>query len=116
MQNKENSMQTNEIEVQGSTVPFFKESIDGVTVYTFDTSATPPPEPMVNAMLGLALLDENSKLIMINHKSPGGLFPKVEAEFDFEISDLDDGRVQVVFTKKRNANTRTDFTQNSCNG
>jgi hypothetical protein len=109
-------MQNNQIEVQGATVPFFKESIDGVIIYTFDTSATPPPEPMVNAMLGLALLDENSKLVMINHKSPGGLFPKIEAEFDFEVSDLDDGRVQVVFTKKRHASNTTDFTQNSCNG
>jgi hypothetical protein len=109
-------MQNNQILVQGATVPFFKESVDGVTVYTFDTSATPPPEPMVNAMVGLALLDENSRLVMINHKAPGGLFPKVEAEFDFDISDLDDGRVQVVFTKKHNALSTTDFTQNSCNG
>jgi hypothetical protein len=109
-------MQSNQIEIEGATVPFFKENVEGVKTYTFDTSATPPPEPMVNAMLGLALLDENSKLIMINHKSPGGLFPKIEAEFDFEESDLDDGRVKVVFTKKRNAKQTTDFTQNSCKG
>jgi hypothetical protein len=109
-------MQENQIEVQGATVPFFKESINGVTVYTFDTSATPPPEPMVNAMLGLQLLNENSKLVMINHKSPGGLFPKIEAEFDFEIIDLDDGRIQVVFTKKHNTDSTTEFTKNSCEG
>lgn len=109
-------MQENQIVVQGATVPFFKESINGVTVYTFDTSATPPPEPMVNAMVGLQLLDENSQLIMINHKAPGGLFPKVEAEFNFEINDLDDGRVQVIFTKKSNAGSTTDFSKNSCNG
>ncbi len=36
---------------------------------------TGPPEPMVNAMAGLRLLDNsNKKLIMINHKTPGGLF------------------------------------------
>jgi hypothetical protein len=109
-------MQNNQIEVQGATVPFFKKSIDGATVYTFDTSATPPPEPMVNAMLGLQLLDKNSKLVMINHKSPGGLFPKIEAEFDFEESNLGDGRVKVVFTKKHNADQTTDFSQNRCNG
>ena len=41
-----------QIEMNGATVPFFKEDIDGITYYSFDTSATPPPEPMVNAMLG----------------------------------------------------------------
>ncbi|MDD5202496.1 MAG: hypothetical protein PHH41_05075 [Sulfurimonas sp.] len=109
-------MSTIQIEIQGSTVPFFKEVIDTITYYTFDTSATPPPEPMINAMLGLQLLDANSKLIMINHKSPGGLFPKIEAEFDYEVTDLDDGRVQVIFSKKQNAASTTDFSQNSCKG
>ena len=105
-----------QIEMNGATVPFFKEDIDGITYYSFDTSATPPPEPMVNAMLGLQLLDASSKLIMINHKSPGGLFSKVEAEFDYEVEELEDGRVKVLFSKKQNANGQTDFSKNSCSG
>ncbi|DAB29450.1 MAG TPA: hypothetical protein CFH84_09410 [Sulfurimonas sp. UBA12504] len=105
-----------EIKMEGATVPFLKEVVDAITYYTFDTSATPPPEPMINAMLGLQLLDTNSKLIMINHKSPGGLFPKIEAEFDYEVTDLEDGRVQVIFSIKQNAASTTDFSQNSCKG
>lgn len=109
-------MQKHQIEVQGATVAFFEELRDGVKFYSFDTSATPPPEPMVNAMVGLQLLDANSKLIMINHTSPGGLFPKIAAEFDYEVTDLDDGRVQILFSKKHLAQATTDFSQNSCNG
>jgi len=104
------------IEVIGSTVDFFKQIKDGVTTYQFDTSRCTPPDPMVNAMAGLQLLDDNSKLEMINHKSPGGLFPKVEDEFDFIQESLDDGRIKVIFTRKNGVKNTTDFTQNSCNG
>lgn len=71
------------IEIKGSTVDFFKTVENGLTTYQFDTSRCGPPEPMINAMLGLQLLDDNSQLIMINHKPPMGLFPKVEANYDF---------------------------------
>ncbi len=104
------------IEVLGSTVDFFKKVEDGLTTYQFDTSKCGPPDPMVNAMAGLQLLDENSQLVMINHKSPGGLFPKVEQEFDFVEDTLDDGRARVIFTKKSGATNSTDFSQNSCGG
>lgn len=104
------------IEVTGATVDFFKEIQDGVTVYQFDTSRCGPPEPMVNAMAGLQLLDKNAKLVMINHKAPGGLFPKIEADFDYEVTELDDGKVRVEFRKKSDAANITDFTQNSCSG
>ncbi|MBA1438699.1 MAG: DUF2249 domain-containing protein [Epsilonproteobacteria bacterium] len=104
------------IEVTGATVDFFKEVQDGLTVYQFDTSRCGPPEPMVNAMAGLQLLDANSKLVMINHKAPGGLFPKIEGDFDYEVSEMDDGRVKVEFRKKTDASNTTDFTQNSCSG
>ncbi|MBS9782393.1 MAG: hypothetical protein KGV43_01160 [Arcobacter sp.] len=87
------------IEVLGSTVDFFKEVKDGLTTYYFDTSKCGPPDPMVNAMAGLQLLDENSQLVMINHKSPQGLFPKIQDEYDFTEEEVDK-KVKVIFTKK----------------
>ncbi|MBL0687532.1 MAG: hypothetical protein JJV94_06885 [Sulfurospirillum sp.] len=107
-------MQT--IEVAGSTVDFFKFLDGNITVFTFDTSNCQPPEPMVNSMCGLQLLTKsNQRLEMINHKAPMGLFPKIEDDFDYKITKLDDsGKVKVVFTKKENAKNSTDFTQNSC--
>ena len=104
------------IEVLGATVDFFKEVQDGLTTYSFDTSRCGPPEPMVNAMAGLQLLDENSQLVMINHKSPGGLFPKIEADFDFVEESTEDGKAKITFTKKSKGSNATDFTQNSCSG
>jgi uncharacterized protein (DUF2249 family) len=106
----------NNIDVNGATVPFFEYNENGIKYYYFDSSQTPPPEPMVNAMAGLQLLKSGEKLVMINHKSPAGLFPKISGEFDFEEDTLDDGRAMVVFSKKSNATSNTDFTQNSCSG
>ncbi|WP_044416001.1 hypothetical protein [Halarcobacter anaerophilus] len=103
------------IEVLGSTVDFYKEIQNGLSIYSFDTSMCVPPDPMVNAMAGLQLLDENSQLIMINHKSPAGLFPKIEQDFNFVQEYTSDGKVKVIFTKKSNV-SNTDFLQNSCNG
>jgi uncharacterized protein (DUF2249 family) len=104
------------IDVNGATVDFFKSEKEGITFYRFDTSKTPPPEPMVNAMAGLRLLDTNARLVMINHKSPQGLFPKIEADFDWIVEDLDDGNVKVVFRKKETGGNATDFSQTSCSG
>ncbi len=104
------------IEALGATVDFFKEVQDGLTIYFFDTSSCEPPHPMVNAMAGLQLLDENSCLVMINHKSPGGLFPKIEADFDFVEETTEDGKAKITFTKKQDGKNITDFSQNSCSG
>jgi hypothetical protein len=104
------------IEVSGSTVDFFKFIQDGLTTYQFDTSKCGPPDPMVNAMAGLQLLDDNSQLIMINHKAPGGLFPKVEAEFNYEISETEDKLAKIIFTKKGGASSTTDFSSTKCGG
>lgn len=103
------------IEVAGATVDFFEYIEDGLSVYQFDTSMCGPPEPMVNAMAGLRLIDGgNKKLVMINHKSPGGLFGKIGENFDHEVEHLEDGNVKVVFTYKAGESEKADLTQTSC--
>lgn len=104
------------IEVLGSTVDFFKSIENGLTTYQFDTSKCGPPYWMVNAMAGLQLLDGNSQLVMINHKSPGGLFPKISAEFQYTEEKTEDGNAKIIFTRKADAKNSTDFTQNTCSG
>ena len=70
------------LELENSTVDFYEYIKDGLTFYQFDTSECGPPEPMVNAMAGLQLLDNaNKRLIMINHKPPMGLFPKIQKNY-----------------------------------
>ncbi len=104
------------IEIESSTVDFFEYIQDGLTCYQFDTSECGPPEPMINAMLGLQLLDDASKrLVMINHKAPGGLFPKIEANFEFNINEIEDGnRVQVIFKARTGDTSSTNFSDNTC--
>ncbi|MAC85021.1 MAG: hypothetical protein CL624_12905 [Arcobacter sp.] len=104
------------VEIAGSTVDFYKSVENGITTYYFDTSKCGPPEPMVNAMAGLQLLDENSKLVMINHKPPMGLFPKIQQNFDYDINEIEDGMHSVTFTFKSNTKPQTDFSQNTCTG
>ncbi len=100
-----------QIEVDNSTVPFYQDE----DYYYFDSSSTAVPEPMINAVAGLQLLDENKKLIMINHKIPMGLFPKIEAYFDYEGEELKDGNVKIIFTKKEKLVPKLDFDTN-CSG
>lgn len=102
------------IELANSTVDFYEYIEDGLTYYYFDTSLCGPPEPMVNAMLGLQLLDSsNKRLVMINHKAPGGLFPKIEQNYSYEVSEVGD-LAKVVFAFKDGTQNTTDFSSNKC--
>jgi hypothetical protein len=105
------------VNIQNATVPFY-EYYDGDTrVIEFDSSQCIPPEPMVNAMSALELIkDAKTKVVMINHKSPVGLFPKIEDNFDYEESKLKDGRVRLVFSHKENSNKKADLSNKKCNG
>ena len=105
------------IVVDGATVDFYKLEKDGQSTYYFDTSKEGPPHPMVNAMAGLGMIKgTNDTLVMINHKTPGGLFAKLEDDVKYIIEELDDGLVKVVFSYNDNAETESDLTQTSCAG
>ena len=105
-----------QIEVDGATVDFYKLAKDGENTYYFDTSKEGPPHPMVNAMSGLALIkNTNDKLVMINHKMPGGLFGKLKADISHTDEKIDGGLVRVTFTNV-DAGVDSDLTQTSCHG
>lgn len=102
------------IEVEGSTVDFFELAKDGQSTYYFDTSAEGPPHPMVNAMCGLKLIkNTNNALVMINHKAPGGLFGKLDADVCHDTENIEGGLVKVTFTNV-NAGVDSDLNQTSC--
>lgn len=82
-----------------ATVEFGRFFDEGVEYIYFDTSRCGPPEPMVNAMIALSMLDSaNKRVVMINHKSPVGLLEKVKDSYDVVEYRLPDGTVQVVFS------------------
>ena len=105
-----------EIEVDGATVPFFTYKEGESQIIEFDTSKCGPPEPMVNAMAGLKLVNSDTKLSMINHKHPGGLIEKIGENYDIQTDKLDDGRVRLLFSYKVGESEKADLTQNSCSG
>ena len=105
------------IKVTGATVDFFELVENGLNIYYFDTSKCEPPDPMVNAVIGLQLIKgTDNKLVMINHKSPGGLFNKLDADIAYEVEELGNGLVKVVFINVNNAGVDSDLTQASCHG
>ena len=106
-----------EINVEGATVPFFTYTIGETQYYEFDTSKCGPPDPMVNAMAGLKLIDsENKKLVMINHKFPGGLIAKIGENYTHTKEELEDGRVKITFSYLPGKSEAADLTKNSCDG
>jgi len=105
------------IEVEGATVPFFTYQDGETQVYEFDTSKCGPPDPMVNAMSGLALIDGPGKrLDMINHKKPMGLLDKIGQNFDISDETLPDGRVKISFTYKSGASEAANLDDKNCHG
>ncbi len=105
------------VEVPGASVDFFKYEKDGVTYYQFDTSRCGPPEPMVNAMAGLKLVNSpNIKLIMINHKMPMGLLNKIEQNYNIEKEELPDGNVRLVFSYKEGESEKANLNDSHCEG
>jgi hypothetical protein len=105
------------IEVDGSTVPFYTYKEGETQVLEFDTSMKGPPEPMVNAMAGLKLVTDNTKkLVMINHKSPMGLFDKIGENYNITKEDLPDGKSKTVFTYKAGESEKADLEDSDCHG
>jgi hypothetical protein len=107
--------EASKIEVVGATVDFFVLEKDGQSTYYFDTSKCGPPDPMVNAMCGLKLIKgTDSKLVMISHKTPGGLFGRLEDDISYEVEAAEGGLVKVTFTCNNSSKANTDFEQNTC--
>jgi hypothetical protein len=110
-------MEKEKIEVAGATVDFYRYKDGDIEVYEFDTSRCGPPEPMVNAMAGLKLIDgPNKKLVMINHKKPMGLLDKIGTNFNIEEKPLDDGRVALEFTYKSGESEKANLDDAKCDG
>ncbi len=105
------------IEVEGATVPFFTYTMGETQYYEFDTSKCGPPEPMVNAMAGLKLIDgPGKKLVMINHKKPMGLLDKIGENYDIATEKMEDGRVKLIFSYRAGASEGANLDDAACHG
>lgn len=105
------------LHVENATVPFYTYEKNGIEYISFDTSLCVPPEPMVNAMIALELLDNaQKKVVMINHRSPVGLLAKVQSFYDIDVTELDGGKLQLVFSYKEGISDKVDLSQKHCAG
>ncbi|MDD2383654.1 MAG: hypothetical protein PHN18_05645 [Sulfurospirillaceae bacterium] len=105
------------IEIENTTVPFYGYMQDGKHVIGFDTSSCVPPEPMINAMIALEkLTDETIQIVMINHRSPVGLLAKVGNFYDIVIEDLGDSKQKLTFSYKAGESEKADLSKKNCAG
>lgn len=103
----------NEFNAEGATVPFYKKD----SFIGFDSSSCTPPGPMVNATVALNFIkDKNTKVIMINHKFPAGLIPKIEQDYNYEKEELENGFVKIIFSLKDGKTPKTLDTNQICKG
>ncbi len=110
-------MDKKSVTVKGATVPFATYEADGLTYYEFDSTQRECPEPMMNAMCGLKLVDSASKrLVMTNMQEPAGLYPRIAEDFEWSVETLESGDVRIVFKLKSTEASQTDFTQIGCSG
>lgn len=71
----------------------------------------------MNAMAGLRLIDTpNKKLLMINHKNPGGLFGKIGEDFESNVAEREDGLFEIVFGFRGSVNLDDPKYCSSCHG
>ena len=105
------------LHVNNATVPFLTYEKEGNEYIYFDTSMCVPPEPMVNGMLALELLDApHKKIVMINHRSPIGLLAKVQPFYDINVTELEDGKLELVFSYIEGKSQQADLSDKHCAG
>jgi hypothetical protein len=45
-----------------------------------------------------------------------GLFPKIEADFNYEVQTINENLHKIIFTKKANATGSTNYDDKNCDG
>ena len=93
-------MYKQKIETPGATIDFFKYEEDGLTYYEFNATQCSPPEPMVNAVNGLRLLqNENDRLVGIFFHEPTPLYDRIGTGFLYEAIALENGDFKIIFRR-----------------
>lgn len=106
-----------EIFAEGATVPFYEFSQDGVCYIGFDSRKCVPPEPMINALIALNLIENSGKkVMMINHHYPVALVPKIEQSYDITHQKLDGEEVRVIISLKQGVSAKILDTNVRCGG
>lgn len=88
------------VEVPRATLDFYKYEKDGLVFYEFDATECSPPEPMVNAVIGLSMLkNKEDRVVGIFFHEPIPLYERVSSEFTHEAKELENGDYKVIFKR-----------------
>jgi len=94
-------MKKEKVEIEHTTLDFYKYEKDGLIYYEFNAVDCIAPEPMVNTMCALAMLkDEKYRLVGRFFHEPIPLYQRIAINFDFKSKELNNGEFEVVFKKK----------------
>lgn len=92
-------MDKRRLTLPGTTVPFWTYTRDGIRYIEFDTSRCGPPEPMINLMHALdALKHADERVVMINMQEPLPMYPRLEKDLQWEVTQLENGDVRIEFS------------------
>jgi hypothetical protein len=93
-------MTKEKVVVPMATLDFYKYEENGLTYYEFDATKCSPPEPMVNAMHALRLIEnEKERLVGKFFHEPTPLYAKIADYFSYEANELDNGDFEIIFKK-----------------
>ncbi|MEA1956044.1 MAG: hypothetical protein U9N02_06080 [Campylobacterota bacterium] len=88
------------IKIPMTTLDFYKYEEDGLVFYEFDATECNPPEPMVNAIHGLKMLEkENDRLVGLFFHEPVPLYQRIGNSFEYESIELESGDFKVIFKR-----------------
>ena len=93
-------MQKELVQIPRTTLDFYKYEQDGITYYEFDATGCQPPEPMVNAINGLSMIQsDKERLVGIFFHEPAPLYDRIAEYFTHEATELENGDFRIVFQK-----------------
>ena len=93
-------MEKEKVTIPMTTLDFYKYEKDSVTYYEFDATECSPPEPMVNTMHALRLIQsDKERLVGRFFHEPTPLYAKIADYFSYEAQELENGDYQITFKK-----------------
>ena len=93
-------MEKEKVAIPMTTLDFYKYEKNGITYYEFDATECSPPEPMVNTMYALRLIQsDKERLVGRFFHEPTPLYAKIADYFYYEAEELPNGDYQITNKK-----------------
>ena len=89
------------IEIPRATLDVYTYEKDELRFFEFDATRCEPPEPMVNTIVCLSLIEnKNDRLLGKFFHEPAPLYDKVGDKFSHTAVELENGDFEIIFALK----------------